>query len=220
MSYKQQLAEHYKQVRERLRRGVQPKETPKALTFAAQPLGGVSSPTGLAPPADVKFLAPQETVKLAKPPARLISLAEAKFLCMLPAAYYQRADAEADLSPKLPPLMIEDSGKNHKSLWRRLVAAVARNHGLEMADIIGPSRQRPVIAARFECMYRMRVELRMSYLSIAAKLKRDHTSVLHGVRVVRGRLLDEQHRTAQHGSARLTDMVSEGPTHTQNLAAV
>ena len=63
---------------------------------------------------------------------------------------------------------------------------------VDAKEILSPSRRREIIKARFETFYRLRVDVRMSYEKIARLMKRDHTSVMHGVYKVRDRLLDEQ----------------------------
>lgn len=99
---------------------------------------------------------------------------------------------EIELSPKLPPLPglnLEETGGVR---WARVLHAVAKHHNVDAKEILSPSRRREVIKARFETFYRLRVDVRMSYEKIAKLMKRDHTTVMHGVYKVRNRLLDER----------------------------
>jgi chromosomal replication initiation ATPase DnaA len=58
---------------------------------------------------------------------------------------------------------------------------VAAEYGLTRADIVGPSRKRPICLARWEAMRRMRAK-RLSTSSIGRLLNRDHATVVHGLR--------------------------------------
>lgn len=67
---------------------------------------------------------------------------------------------------------------------RRVIGATARRHGLTAADLVGSSRSRQVSQARGMAMYLARRLTQKSLQSIGAALGgRDHTTVLHGIRV-------------------------------------
>lgn len=66
---------------------------------------------------------------------------------------------------------------------RAIIHEVAFDYGLEVTDITGPRRTLPITTARFEAMYRLRVEKRFSMPRIGRLLGgRDHSSVLNGIR--------------------------------------
>lgn len=68
---------------------------------------------------------------------------------------------------------------------RRIMGVTARRHGIAVADLAGPSRRRTVALARAEAMYLARVLTDRTLGGIGAGLGgRDHTTVLHGIRVV------------------------------------
>jgi chromosomal replication initiation ATPase DnaA len=68
---------------------------------------------------------------------------------------------------------------------RRIMGVAARRHGIAVADLAGPSRRRTVALARAEAMYLARVLTDRTLGGIGAGLGgRDHTTVLHGIRVV------------------------------------
>ena len=72
---------------------------------------------------------------------------------------------------------------------RRLLTAVARHHDLTTGDLVGPSRCRAVAEARSIAMYLARHLTDQSLYAIGhACGGRDHTTVLHGVRVIEERL--------------------------------
>lgn len=62
-----------------------------------------------------------------------------------------------------------------------LVANVARLHGFTAADLMGPSRARPLCIARWRAMRQLRDRGR-SYASIGRLFNRDHSTVMHGLR--------------------------------------
>lgn len=72
-------------------------------------------------------------------------------------------------------------------LWaRRIVVAVAEKHGVGIADIIGTSRVRAIVAARNEAYYLIRTGIQTStgkhpsYPQIGDWFGREHTGVLYG----------------------------------------
>ena len=198
MSYQQQLKEHYKAVRERLRMN------PARAAIVPASMVAPAAQQNLRLPAPL----PPKNTELTYRPGLLSESAERELVdealdCTAPKRYEpfmggrNRAQAarfadEIELSPKLPPLPglnLEETGGIR---WVRVLHAVAKQHNVDAKEILRPSRRREIIKARFETFYRLRVDVRMSYEKIARLMKRDHTSVMHGVYKVRDRLLDEQ----------------------------
>jgi chromosomal replication initiation ATPase DnaA len=71
---------------------------------------------------------------------------------------------------------------------RRVIGATARKHGLTAADLTGPSRSRQVSHARGMAMYLSRRLTPASLGTIGTAFGgRDHTTVLHGIRVTEER---------------------------------
>lgn len=71
---------------------------------------------------------------------------------------------------------------------RRIINATARLHGLTAADLTGPSRRRQVAWARGVAMYLARTLTGRSLQAIGRGFgDRDHTTVLHGIRVTEER---------------------------------
>lgn len=86
--------------------------------------------------------------------------------------------------------------------WHEVVSAVARAYRISAADIIGPSRAKPVVIPRRVAMYVLFKRGRASINQIGRWLNRHHTSVMHNVemfetcadadmRMVAGRLLGD-----------------------------
>jgi len=95
----------------------------------------------------------------------------------------------------MPPVGItrcqsEDDGalNRPRPSLRRVIGATARRHGLTAADLIGADRCRQVSQARGMAMYLARRLTPKSLQSIGAAFGgRDHTTVLHGIRVTETR---------------------------------
>lgn len=68
--------------------------------------------------------------------------------------------------------------------WRALVAAVAAESGIPADDLLGRRRQPRVARARHLLCWCARDRLGWSYPKIGRVLGRDHTTVLHAVRMV------------------------------------
>lgn len=89
--------------------------------------------------------------------------------------------------------------------WRRILAEVAKAHGLTTADLIGQRRARHVIRARQEAYHRLYRETKLSLPEIGRRMKRDHTSILHGVRAHHRRLKAARAATETAPAERLTE---------------
>ena len=72
--------------------------------------------------------------------------------------------------------------------WQGIVAEVGNKHGVTLAEMCGERRGRPLVMARHEAMYRLKVETRMSLPAIGERLGRDHSSVICGIARHRARL--------------------------------
>jgi chromosomal replication initiation ATPase DnaA len=80
------------------------------------------------------------------------------------------------------------AGERRGPSLRRVIGATARRHGLTAADLAGPSRCRQVSLARGMAMYLARRLTPASLQVIGAVFGgRDHTTVLHGIRVTETR---------------------------------
>lgn len=80
------------------------------------------------------------------------------------------------------------AGLRPATTLRRVIGATARKHGLTAADLTGPSRSRQVSHARGMAMYLSRRLTPASLGTIGTAFGgRDHTTVLHGIRVTEER---------------------------------
>lgn len=68
-------------------------------------------------------------------------------------------------------------------LWKQIVIEVAARHGVSYSAIIGPSRTKPVSAARQEAIYLISRRTELSLPDIGRRIgNRDHTTVLHSLK--------------------------------------
>lgn len=70
---------------------------------------------------------------------------------------------------------------------RKIILEVAREYNVEPDDIVGPRRLRWIVVPRQEAMRRA-VDAGLSLHRVARAMRRDHTTVLHGIRAARARL--------------------------------
>lgn len=76
--------------------------------------------------------------------------------------------------------------------WRQIVLEVAAQHGVSLPEITGHQRAYNIVRARHEAFYRLKTETQLSLPQIGRKMGgRDHTTVLHGVRKHKERLMEE-----------------------------
>ena len=194
MSYKSELEDHYKRVRMRLMTGVKPAAAPLLLAAPGARVGGVAGSTGVVSPKAIR-----------RAEKDFIAIKRRRETCDIST----RIVDDVSKYPRLPPLRDPAADLGNISVWRRLVAAVAREHEVTPEQILGKGRSHHIVDARMECMYRMRVELLMSPPNIGDKLGRDHSTVLHGVRKVRTRLLDEMREKEHAGDPALMTLRPE-----------
>lgn len=201
MSYLKELQEHYKAVKARLNKNVPPpvKALPKPtpdLSVKVEPLSPPSLPRAGLVPEDAEGRLVTEALREANPywiggnHAQAIKIAEQM--------------VTAPRLPPLPGLVLNEIGAIR---WMRVLHAVAAHHKISPSEITGKSRKRHVIKARFEVFYRLRVDLNFSYPKISQLMKKDHSTVLHGVNKVRQMLLDRRERSGDYGDP------SVGNTH-------
>lgn len=64
---------------------------------------------------------------------------------------------------------------------REIVRETCERHGITLEMVVGKRRTRPIVACRYEIMWHLN-RLGMSMPAIGRRLKRHHTTVLHGIR--------------------------------------
>ena len=92
----------------------------------------------------------------------------------------------------LPPVLAKQFSEAHQLLraakitvvprWKEILRETCAKYKIHPEEVLGKSREWPLIYCRREVYYRLRTELGMSLNQIGLKLNKDHTSVLHGVR--------------------------------------
>jgi DNA-binding transcriptional ArsR family regulator len=72
---------------------------------------------------------------------------------------------------------------DYRPSWRIIAQEVSEKHNIPLKELQGNRRFKRLSVARREIFWRLRHEKGMSLLDIARKMGKDHTSVLHGLRV-------------------------------------
>lgn len=85
-------------------------------------------------------------------------------------------------------------------LIRDIIAEVADEFKIFPSDIIAHKKKPKYVSARHKAMYRARTETDASYLKLARIFKRDHTTVIHGVRCWEARQDGKVYRRNTAGS--------------------
>jgi chromosomal replication initiation ATPase DnaA len=93
--------------------------------------------------------------------------------------------------PRVAPTENEDLARANP-----ILAEVARDHEVQVADLITAYKGPRFVRARFKAYWRLRTETDLSYLAIAALMKRDHKSIIYGVRKVAETFLARVRRSA------------------------
>jgi len=210
MSYLEELKDRYKEARKRMERYAIPEPRPVRSLPPLMPKPE-TEPEGKRPGL-VSEKADKEIILKALKVTNIENLCHHSQL-------YKMAE-ELMNSPRLPPipgLVLNETGAIR---WMRIMHAVAKQHGIDPKEIMGESRKRHVIFARFEVFYRLRIDLAMSYTKIGFIFHKDHSTVIYGVNKVRQKLLDEKKRRADDVSS-LTVKHSDrgGLHHPEDLSA-
>jgi hypothetical protein len=96
-------------------------------------------------------------------------------------------EAQLVLPPPPPPEPVVNTVFekliDYRPQWRIIAQEVCAKHKLTLKELQGVRRFKKIAIARREVFWRLRQELGMSLLDIARKMGKDHTSVLHGLRV-------------------------------------
>lgn len=83
-------------------------------------------------------------------------------------------DSDPELSDEKPTIL--------RPAWKIITEQMCRKHGITVAEILSPRRDKRLNLVRQEIWYRLTRETTMSLPQIGRRFNRDHTSILHGVR--------------------------------------
>jgi len=71
---------------------------------------------------------------------------------------------------------------------KKVIEKVAKYYGLSIDDLLGTSRVKDIKNARQIAMYLLNEELNLSTVQIGREFGKDHTTIMHGVKIVKGSL--------------------------------
>ena len=100
-----------------------------------------------------------------------------------------------------------DKEKDSDVFIKDIIAEVADEFALSPSDILDRKRKPKYVSARHKAMWRARQETDASYLKLARIFKRDHTTVIHGVRCWEARQDGKQYKRAKR---------TDGASHSVN----
>jgi hypothetical protein len=72
---------------------------------------------------------------------------------------------------------------DYRPSWRIIAQEVSEKHNIPLKELQGNRRFKRLSIARREIFWRLRHEKGMSLLDIARKMGKDHTTVIHGLRM-------------------------------------
>lgn len=85
----------------------------------------------------------------------------------------------------------ETSPRLLSARWRDIITEVCLKHKVRAMEILSDRRAPYIVAARHECMYRMRMETPLSLPQIGIRLGgMNHASILHGIKRHQERMKD------------------------------
>ena len=111
------------------------------------------------------------------------ALAEKKALPPPPVIPELVAVEEAPPPPKPTEPSALERLIDYRPSWRIIAQEVSEKHNIPLKELQGKRRFKRLSVARREIFWRLRHEKGMSLLDIARKMGKDHTTVLHGLRV-------------------------------------
>ena len=76
----------------------------------------------------------------------------------------------------------------HRVSPRQVIDKVAKYFNLSSKDLLGTSRVKDIKNARQIAMYLMNNDLGLSTVKIGNEFKKDHTTIMHGVSVIKGKI--------------------------------
>lgn len=111
-------------------------------------------------------------------------------------AHYKAVKARLAANPYRQPIIEKQKIVNLTGLapvtnGERILIETAAKHKISIKDLRSSAKYSKIVNARWECMYRLKVELNLPLTAIARFMNRDHTSVLHALRKYKKTRLQE-----------------------------
>ncbi len=89
------------------------------------------------------------------------------------------------------PQIITASARSRVVQPKKVIETVASYYGIEAKDLLGKSRQKDIKTPRQVAMYLMNEELGLSTVRIGNEFQKDHTTIMHGIKVVKTELQND-----------------------------
>jgi chromosomal replication initiator protein len=91
------------------------------------------------------------------------------------------SDIIKDIAPTIQPI-------KHHTTPKQVVERVARYYNIPSKELFGTSRVKDVKNARQVAMFLMNKDLNLSTTKIGDEFKKDHSTVIHGIRMVNDKI--------------------------------
>ena len=78
----------------------------------------------------------------------------------------------------------QEESKRRSISPKQVVDKVAKYYNLSSKDLYGTSRTKDIKSARQVAMYLMKDQLGLSTVKIGTEFKKDHTTIMHGIKVI------------------------------------
>lgn len=89
---------------------------------------------------------------------------------------------EAD---SVAPQILASANRGRVAQPKKVIETVSNYYGIETKELLGKSRQKDIKTARQIAMYLMNEELNLSTVRIGNEFQKDHTTIMHGIKVIK-----------------------------------
>ena len=83
------------------------------------------------------------------------------------------------------PQIIAATNRGRVAQPKKVIETVANYYGIEAREVLGKSRQKDIKTARQIAMSLMNEELDLSTVRIGNEFQKDHTTIMHGIKVIK-----------------------------------
>jgi chromosomal replication initiator protein len=83
------------------------------------------------------------------------------------------------------PQIMATANRGRVAQPKKVIETVSNYYGIEAKELLGRSRQKDIKTARQIAMYLMNEELNLSTVRIGNEFQKDHTTIMHGIKVIK-----------------------------------
>ena len=90
-----------------------------------------------------------------------------------------------EMSDPATPQIMTATNRGRVAQPKKVIETVSTYYGIESKELLGKSRQKDIKTARQIAMYLMNEELNLSTVRIGNEFQKDHTTIMHGIKVIK-----------------------------------